>query len=92
MIGNPFTYKGEMSDLREVAKSAANHLGDPDVRHIVYGYIKKEDPKAIIVLDWDMLFFHSDKEFEDWYETNKDELEMVYAVHSFKQKGADNNA
>lgn len=75
-------YKASFDDLRDAGKKACEHTKKHGFRHVVYAYIAKDDPDAIRVLDWDMIGFDSDKDFDVYVNDFHPNAEMIYAVHA----------
>lgn len=77
-------YKGTFDDLRDAGREAKKALKEnPTHRHVVYAYIMKDAPDAIVVLDWwQMQIFTSDEAFDIWLRDVEADVEMIYAVHA----------
>lgn len=78
--------RGTYKDLKGAGNKAREYLKMPGkgYRHIVYAYVEKANPSAIVVLNhWEMHYFTSDEAFMIWlHDLDEDEVEMIYAVHS----------
>jgi len=72
----------QQADLQRTAQYARRVLKDEKLRHVVYAYIKKDEPDATHILDWGLVKFKTDAEFDAYLNEVGKEVEMFYAVHS----------
>ena len=71
----------DQKDLQHVAQYAMNILKKEGFRHIVYAYIGKDDPNTTHILDWNLVKFRTDAEFDAYLKEVGNDVDMFYAVH-----------